>query len=85
MWLRVLDLSTHLETYSAYYCDVKRLFAHQTTNYLRYTTFAWEVLTVHGNELRLFCAKVFPHINFLRRASYIAAVGTIYKVFSFAA
>ena len=37
--LRVLDLSTHLETYYAYDCGEKRLFAHQTTNSLRCTTF----------------------------------------------
>ncbi len=30
--LRVLDISTHLETYSAYDCGVKRPFAHQTTD-----------------------------------------------------
>ena len=32
----------------------------QTTNSLWCTTFVWEVLTVHGNELRLFWAKAFP-------------------------
>ena len=42
-------LSTHLETYSAYDCGVKRPFAHvKTTNPLI------AFLTVHGNELRMF-------------------------------
>ena len=40
---------------------------------------------MHGNELRLFWAKANPYSNYLCRASDIAAVGTISKVFSFAA
>ena len=32
---------------------------------------------MHGSELRLFCAKAFPHSNYLCRASDIVAVGTI--------
>ena len=44
-----------------------------------WTTFVWEVLTVHGNELHLF------YSNYLCRTSYLAAVGTIFNVFSFEA
>ena len=40
--------------------DIRLSNIHQTTNPLWCTTFVWEVLTVHGNELRLFWAKAFP-------------------------
>ena len=42
-----------------------------------------EVITVHGNKLRLFWAKIFPYSNHQCRTSDIAAVETIFNIFSF--
>ena len=55
----------------------------QTTNSLWCTTFVWEVLTVHGNELHLFGPRQSSYSNYLCRASDIAAVGTIFNVFTY--
>ena len=41
-----------------------------------YTTFVWEALTVHGNELCLFMDQDIPH-------TLIVAVETIFNVFSY--
>ena len=47
------------------------------------TTFVWEVLTVHSNECACFGSGRSLYSNYLCRASDIAAVGTIFKVFSY--
>ena len=46
------------------------------------TTFVFEVLAVHGNELRLFGSRHSPYSNYQYRAPDIAPVGTIFNVFS---
>ena len=47
------------------------------------TTFVLEVLTVYGNELRLFWPRHSLFSNYICRVPDIAAVGTIFNVFSF--
>ncbi len=51
---------------------------------LRLHDLCLEVLTVHGNKLRLFGAKAFPPYSYYQcRASDIAAVGTTFNVYSY--
>ena len=57
----VLDLSMHLETYSAFswLCKASSICPVDNQSF-DCMTFVLEVLTVHGSELNLFWAKAFP-------------------------
>ncbi len=40
--------------------DIRLSNIQQTTNPFDCTTFVWEILTVHGNKLRLFMGQDIP-------------------------
>ncbi len=79
MPLRLLDLSTYFETYSAYDCGVKRPFTtHQTTNPLIARPLSEKYLLCMEMRCACFELRHSTYSNDLCCAPDAAAVGTIF-------
>ena len=79
----------HLWTYSAFWnFSVTRSIAqcnqHPSDNQpFDCMTFAWEVLTKHGNGLRLFWAKAFPQLKLFMSRIWHSSSRNHFNVFSY--